>query len=80
MSYLSQFINESKFIQCNLQTEEIKIDKQFRKNLGLDGLDSDGSVVEGLSMNVYHFLPHRHLCDTSTIFCERQIICPLLQS
>ena len=57
-----------------MQTEGIKIDKQFCKNLGLyftDGLDSDGSLVEGLSMNVYHFLSRRHLCDTSKIFCER---------
>ena len=34
-----------------MQTKEIKIDKHFRKNLGLyftDGLGSDGSIVKGL--------------------------------
>ena len=36
---------------CYIQTGGIKIDKHFRKNLGLyftDGFGSDGSVVKGL--------------------------------
>ena len=36
---------------CYLQTEGIKIDKHFRKNLGVyftDGLGSDGCVAKGL--------------------------------
>ena len=43
---------------CNMPTEGIKIEKHFRKNLGLyftDGFGSDGSVVKGLNRltNVY---------------------------
>ena len=37
---------------CYMHTEEIKIDKHFRKNLGLyftDGLGPDGSVLKGLT-------------------------------
>ena len=40
---------------CYMHTEEIKIDKRFRKKLGLyftDGLGSDGSVVKGLTLKV----------------------------
>ena len=36
---------------CYMQTEKIKIDKLYCKNLGLyftDGLGSDGSVVQGV--------------------------------
>ena len=37
---------------CNMPTEGIKIEKHFRKNLGLyftDGFRSDGSVVKGIN-------------------------------
>ena len=37
---------------CNMPIEGIKIEKHFRKNLGLcftDGFGSDGSVVKGLT-------------------------------
>ena len=37
------------YAMCYMQTEAIKIDKHFLKNLGLyfaDGLGSDGSIVK----------------------------------
>ena len=39
------------YTMCYMHTEEIKIDKHFRKNLGVyftDGLGSDGCVAKGL--------------------------------
>ena len=45
---------------CYMQTEGIKIDKHFRKNLGLyftDGFGSDGCVVKWLiTLNLVGYL------------------------
>ena len=57
MCYLLHIINEYKFMQCvTCQLKVIKIEKHFRKNLGLyftDGFGSDGSLVKGLTVKIW---------------------------
>ena len=54
---------------CYMQTDGIKIDKRFPKNLGqyfMDGFGSDGRVVKGLIGNLWNlqFL-NTKTCETT---------------